>query len=77
MPDSDDLETLQARIAAYRPQIVAAVHFACWRYKYQATLAEIEDFVQDILKLLLDADCRRFRTFDANEALSVDHEIVH
>ena len=70
MLDSNDLETLPARVANFRSLIVTAVRFACWKHKYKATPEEIEDFTEDIIKLLLEDDCRRFRTysgFRANE----------
>ncbi len=68
MPDSNDLKTLQARVADARAQITAAVRFGCRKYKYNATPEEIEDFTEDIIKLLLEDDCRRFRTHDPDKA---------
>ena len=69
MPDSNDLKALQARVADASPLIVTYVRFACRKYKYNATPEEIEDFTEDIIKLLLEADCRKFRTHDPGKAL--------
>ena len=84
MPDSNDLETLQARVTDARAQITTAVRVACRKYKHNATPEEIEDFTEDIIKLLLEDDCRKLRTHDPGKALFktwlqhvVNHEVSH
>lgn len=84
MPDSNDLETLQARVADARAQITTAVRVACRNYNHGAPPEEVEDFTDDIIKLLLEDDCRRFRTHDPSKASFntwlqhvVNHHVSH
>lgn len=68
MPDRNELEILKAEVAAYRSQIATAVRFACWNTNYKALPEEIEDCTEDITQLLLEDDCRKYRTFRAEKA---------
>ncbi len=84
MPDSNDLETLQAQVADTRAQITIAVRFACRKYNQGAPPEEVEDFTDDIVKLLLEADCRKLRTHDPSKASFktwlqsvVNHQVSH
>lgn len=84
MPDSNDLETLRLRVANARAQITIAVQFACRNYNHGAPPAEVEDFTEDIIKLLLEDDCRRMQTHDPTKASFntwlqhvVNHHVSH
>ncbi len=68
MPDSNDLETLQARVADARAQITTAVRIACRMYNHGALPEEVEDFTEQIIVLLLEDDCRRMQTHDPSKA---------
>jgi RNA polymerase sigma factor (sigma-70 family) len=84
MPDSNDPEILQARVADARAQITTAVRFACRTYNHGAPPAEVEDFTEDIIKLLLEDDCRRMQTHDPGKGSFktwlqsvVNHHVSH
>ena len=67
MPDSNDLKALQARVTDARAQITIAVRFACRNYNHGAPPEEVEDFTEDIIKLLLEDECRRMQTQDLSK----------
>jgi RNA polymerase sigma factor (sigma-70 family) len=67
MPDSNELETLIAMAENSRAQIAKAVRIACWKYNYNATPDEIEDFTEQIIVLLLEDDGRKLRSYDASK----------
>ena len=68
MPDSNDLGTLQALVTDARAQITTAVRVACRNYNHGAPPEEVEDFTDDIIKLLLEDDFRRMQTHDPSKA---------
>jgi RNA polymerase sigma factor (sigma-70 family) len=68
MTDNNDLATVTSLVTNSRPQIVNAVRIACRKYKYHATPEEMEDFIEQIIVLLLEDDCRRVRTHDPSKS---------
>jgi RNA polymerase sigma factor (sigma-70 family) len=66
MPDSNNTEELQQQIKEARPTITKKVQYVC--RKYGASPEDVEDLTEQIIFLLMEDDCRRWKTYDPAKA---------
>jgi RNA polymerase sigma factor (sigma-70 family) len=68
MPDSNNTEELRQQIVEARPLIAKEVQYACRKYNHGAPPDEVEDLTEQIIFLLMEDDCRRWKTYDPAKA---------